>query len=207
MRSLIIVVAIAVVGGGAYWMWGPTADESPTQNQDSIVTPNPADEQAEPNEPVANEEQVITDNAELEALFASGSSVRCDYESSVEGTVHSGTIYHNPSNDGYRISSVSTMEGDTFETDMIMRDRTLYTWGSSPMGEMAYQMDLSEDSSPTELLEGNLEMPATADDTPEADNSVRYECVQADLSADLFELPDDIEFTPMGGGMMPAGSM
>lgn len=206
MRAFLLVIAVVAIGGGAYWLWGPTAEETPAQNQDTTVTPNPATTSTD--EVVAEESdaEVITDSTELEALFASGGNVRCDYESTVEGTVHSGTIYHNANNDGYRISSVSTVDGDTFETDMIMRDQTLYTWGTSPMGEIAYEMELPEDSGPTEFLEGNMEMTPAPDDAASESESVRYECAATDVDPELFELPSGVEFTTMGG-MMPAGAM
>lgn len=212
MRAFILIVAVVIIGGGAYWFWGPTAGDDSEVEVDQTVTSNPADSQGGADQAtdgdtsISADAQVITNTSDLEALFASGDSIRCEYESSVDGVANVGTVNFDPSIEGYRVTGATTIEGEVHETNMIMQDETLYTWGSSPMGQVAFMMPVPEDSGPSDLLEGNMEMPSTADDVPPDDRSVRYECVTTNLDAALFELPEDIEFTSMGG-MMPAGGM
>lgn len=209
MRAFILIVVIMALGGGAYWLWGPSADTDQTQNQDTVVEPNPATtttENEEADEPAGTDMTTITTTAELEAMFTRGENIRCKYRSNVEGTDHSGTIYYDFASNAYRIENTSVIEGDSYETDIIMRDQTLYTWGTSLMGEMAYEMSLPENSGPAEMLEGNFEMPNVADDTAPVDQSVVYECVETTVDPALFELPDGVEFMSMSD-MMPAGSM
>lgn len=206
MRALILVIAVIVIGAGSYWLWGPTSNVQTPEKQTTAVTPTPATTTASDNEPVNNDTEIITNTAELETFLAKGGTVQCEYESRVKEVTNSGTMYFDTNANTYRIDGTTTMGEETLETQMLVRDSTLYTWGTSPVaGEVAYQMALPEEAGPSEFLDESMEMPEAADSTTPADTSVRYECFAAELSADLFTLPEGVEFTSMSD-MMPAQS-
>lgn len=182
---LIILAALAVVGGGVYYLW----IESSHQSTESSLSESPEAVSAT----VAAAPTTVEFRSSLPKLVARGDTLECDWrapDSDGSNPYSTGKLW-TMGNQGR--SMITTKISDTsVEANALYKDNVAYTW--MKMGNISMGFRFSQDS----LSEANAQM--TADQRKQAEQiqqEMIYMCRAWNPDPAMFRLPADVEFKEM----------
>lgn len=166
-----IVVAIAVVGGGIWYVSGQKAEA-------------PAD-----GEPVTGAEETADGSGTLADLMKRSGSYKCTVEvkptQANANTESSGTVYvGNGKMRGDFSTVVAAMGGKKVESHMLTTDGYVYTWSDMMPQGMKIQVDTTGEVATQTGMDANA--------------AVDYHCSPWTVEASRFTVPTNITFTVMG---------
>ena len=171
MKILYALIALVVVGGGAWYLTQGTV-EAPTQESDRAQT----------NTAPANPNDQQTFSGSLQELMARGGSWTCDVSSTAGGVTSSGTTYVANGMVRSDFSSDIPQVGN-IESHMIVRDGLAYTWTS--MMNQGFKFPIAE-------AEGEAEV--SAEVAAQVNQNYDFSCRAWSADASKFALPADVTF-------------
>lgn len=177
---LIVIVLLLLVGGGYFGY--KTLKKTPAQQETGTTT--------ETEQPETTEESSFSGT--LKDLFTMGRNAKCTYSFSEEGTENSGVMYISGKN-LRGDNTLKTADGTTMESSMILKDNTMYTWGSS----MPYGLKLTVEEEMLDTDSEDSEEPTVPENIASFQKSLDYKCLPWIVDSSKFELPENVEFKDM----------
>lgn len=177
-----VVVALAVVGGGGWYLSQQGAFEGmmgPSQEAENEATDNPA-----------------PSSGTLADIMRFSGSVRCEVETTDPNAVSSGIVYVT---DGeMRADFTSTVAGKAYDSHMIRAEGKLYTWSSA-----ASQGMVMEESEAQASASGSAQASTALDPSV----SVNYSCHPWVADDALFAPPSEVTFMDFSAMMQGGAGM
>lgn len=168
MKILYALIALAVVGGGAWFVMN---------REEATGAPSSAQESSEM---VSTETQNF--KGSMQELMARGGSWKCDVSVTTEGITSTGTTY--VAQGRVRADFVSEIpQVGKMESHMLMRDNTAYTWTS--MMNQGFKFP----------IKGNeVEPEVSAEVAAQINQDYDYRCTAWPTDESVFALPSGITF-------------
>ncbi len=192
-KIILIIIGIAVVGGGAWYF----TQDSPSQE----IGNNTTEERGTVEKLDEEVDKKLSGLGSFANIMGFGDNIRCEFKSTFEGQTSEGTMY----TDGERFRLESTMEGPgigVMTSNMINDGSYSYTWGSSLNGSMAIKVANPEDEVGIDNDFGHI------DDSEESyfdfDQQMEYDCDRWGVDDSVFIPPSGIEFMDMEAMMQEA---
>lgn len=181
-----IIVALVVVGGGAYFFLGGTGEE---MNDPSTSSGQGEEVMEENNEEVSDESENFTGN--LASLFGLGRNVMCSFAQNDEFAEGSGTVY--VAGDRVRADYQMMIKegGGQMNGSSIVKDDTVYAWGSTPFGDFATKHSQLDDADT-----GNGDSQGF-----DLNEELDYECKRWNVDNSKFDLPSGVNFDDINANM------
>ena len=171
-----IIIILVVIGGIFYFM-----------NQSQTETPNteaPAEGQDSFNTAAVG----ASDQQSLQDLLAAGTAQSCTFAQTAEGGSNEGVVYIGEGK--MRGDFKATANGQTINAHTIGDGKDLYTWMESL--NLGFKLAMGQTQSATGQNQ-SLDLNA----------KLNYNCSPWTVDAAKFSLPKGVQFTAMGGAMMP----
>lgn len=171
MKILYTLIALVVVGGGAWYLMQGTV-EAPTQDANG----------AQMNEVPAAAPDEQKFSGSMQELMARGGSWTCDVSSTAGGVNSSGTTYS--ANGMVRSDFTSSIpQVGNIESHIIVRDGFAYTWTS--MMNQGFKFPIGE-------AEGEAEV--SAEVAAQVNQDYNFSCTPWVVDESVFTLPSTIAF-------------
>jgi hypothetical protein len=197
MRIILTLIAVLFVGAGATWY---TVTSEDGQDLENVAT---STQRAPDTTAVAAQEtqaaRTAISGTDLTKIFATHDTVHCEYKSVAQGTTHTGTLWYAKGHNAYRIIDRLRQSDKTYTTNTLVDGSTVYTWGRTLSGTVAYTMPLPEDAVPEQVLTGSIEPPAHSDTSTVRD--VQLECFAESIPPGKLQKPEGVEFQSMAETM------
>ena len=183
-KIIIAVLALSVLGVGIFVV---------TQNKTNEQVQNKPDTSLEESGELETFEEItFNGSGTFRDLLALGTNVMCtisytpkDFEGKIEGTVY--VSGENMRADFFMSSAIGNIE-----TSVINTGDTGYTWGTTPMGEIALMFETSTNIQDTQAIQDSSE---PTDEVPfNMDENISYTCERWSVDKSKFVPPSDINF-------------
>lgn len=178
-KVLIGIVALLVIGGGAYFLLGSKDTETTTSRTTGVV---------ENELPSDGSDKLIGEGA-LSALFDMGTPMTCTF--TTEDAEGSSKGVFKQSGSKYRVNVVTVGSGGTYETNMINNGDKTFVWGDGTLGDTALMYSNVEGEDDTFFGDDEDE------EGFDADQSASYDCDLGLVSGSEFVPPANIDFMDM----------
>lgn len=177
----IVALGVVVLALGVWWLQTTNNEEQAEQASAVVEERSEAD--------TSNRESFVT-------MLANGESIECAFSGTdpERGEPMSGTVV--ASGDRHAVETSTTIDGAPVTMQMIQTDAMLYIWSNDDARIPAMMFD------PSSLPDSDTEAPNTPVEWfDEPDVDMNYDCRQADIRADTFTPPSDIDFMNPFSGM------
>lgn len=178
---LIIVAAVIVVGGAAWYLMGRSGQNTPASDQNSAARESATGK--------------ATGKMSLKSLLGSGTSQQCTFSDTAGGTTSSGTVYI--AGGKMRGDFTSTASGRTTNGHMIVMNDTSYIWTDGTTQGFKTSTNASASSQTGQSIDVNKEGD--------------YSCSAWSTNASEFTLPQNVTFVDINAmipaipGGLPTG--
>ncbi|OHA18289.1 MAG: hypothetical protein A2664_02395 [Candidatus Taylorbacteria bacterium RIFCSPHIGHO2_01_FULL_46_22b] len=178
-----IIVAIVVIGGGAWYF----SAYAPTQNESGDMTATTTDSTATTASTSSTSSSEVSFRGSMSELIKRGGSYKCTVTFNSPAGNSDGTVY--VSGDRLRgdFKTVVAEAGLTVENHMLGVGGYLYNWNS--MTSQGFKSKMSTDKAIDESK------PTSASESLDYNQALDYKCVAWDGDASLFEFPKGIVFS------------
>jgi hypothetical protein len=172
-----IVVAVAIIGAGAYVLMGNkgTAPDGAMAPEGATVPTQAGTQQPATSVPTGNP-------MSLKELLASGTSQQCTFADNVAGATVQGTVY--VSGGKVRIDFSSTQQGKTVSGHTMTDGDVFYTWSDGMKDGFKMSMTAAQSS-------------GTQQQMLDVDRKVDYHCSPWTSDTSIFALPKHVTFRDM----------
>lgn len=179
-----IVVAILVLGGGAYFVLSGKDDSKTTNSQaqstDQTETTNQNSDSANPES-----------SGNLKTLLAAGKAQKCTMKYSGDSGSGDGTMYSNGSDRGLMTMNYQTEQGNSGVSNVLYNKDKVYTW-STVNGQtfgMIFEKSGYESQSSSSSQSG------TSKSAPDPNEKFDLNCSAWNVDESILTPPSDVNFT------------
>lgn len=186
------IVAVVVIAGGAFLIFGRGGDDSTTQNSQTNQT---ATESEQPSDASAS-----TSSASLRSL-ADGSEPReCSMTYSGPSGTGDGLMYADGKGRARMHIDLSTAEGNSGTIDQIVEGTTATSWFTTETGQkIGFKLDLGSADSPDTPVSNT-----PSNNSVPADQNFEVDCKAWTVDEAQFKVPSDVQFIDASGsGLNP----
>lgn len=196
-KIIYIVIALAVVGGGAYLISSKDTNESAQTGEEG--------EMQEQQSETEGMQEVSGFTGSVQDLLARGENISCTFRHSDEFGVSEGTFYVAGGQNKMRgdFTYSSSAEDTPYEGGMIHDGTTIYTWSETSEGTFGMKMPVEdgdiESMYDSEAYESGQQFNPTTE--------VEYDCSSWNVEQSMFVPPSSIDFMDYNAQMQQMQQM
>ncbi len=189
-KSIIAILLVGVVGGGAYYatnfMKGDVSRVTEEQTSEKMSQQPASDTKAASADTKTENGAVTEKDMTFKELVKKGGSYECTVKQSVMGVTTDGKVYIKGGDISAKFST--SVQGRNIDTSMVTKDGYSYTWSSMAPSGMKAKVNTGD-------TKANTQAPMSATYAFDGKDIGSYSCASVTIPSAVFDIPSSITFT------------